>query len=853
MTDRLKILVLHNCENLASARRSTLDFIYSFERYAKEHLYLYHRIMLPFTPQITSTDWDAVILDSTACGIVTLRPRERFTQIRNRMAFLRASQAVKLAFPQDDASHGAIMDLWFNWLQIDALYTVRPEHVDLIYPITKHRADIVSTLAGYLDDSMIKSASKFSKPRDKRQWVVGQRVTQYPAWGGRFARRKGYVAERMRQECEQRGILSNISTDPSDVLLGDDWTKFLGDCQFVVGAEAGHGLWDPYGTIQDSVNIYTSEHPTASFEEIEDACFLGLDGINIFPGFAPRILEAALAGCAQVLVRGRYRGLIKEGEHYIPLAEDFSNFDEVFSAMSNSDLVNRIIANTKRDLIENRHFHYQTFVSEVIRNILKLKQTKNCSIPQDQPRYSTDTWSEFRLCHFRSLWDSLAITGVEEERLSEPYLTRWIQRELGGQVTDPELRLALNLAESDQNKMDSGFITQETSAEHDTRTAVLTSVVESIRAVNGLADVLVLLMKELKSKKERNEILASYRNELFDFSLSLIRDTDGYADTFLFMAQRYDIDASLLAKLASLSEPARGMILKLALGLLESVEGQTEALLRLVSALQVDHPVYIKLTSLGDVDRTALKKFSLDLLAAANGQPEALEPILATLHADPDKIERLKEILRSQGSSLVPLSLGILTKTEGVAGPLVYLANLIGDDAAQLDCIRSAAQVSRPELLRLSLDILTAIDGAEDALAPIAEACAPDAVTLAAALDILGKENDIQSLRAETVDVFKQHLLNALGLSTRTAHLEDEGGLRADDLYSERPKATAQDVFDLLIARTEAFKDPKGADSLYRVINAALGYRIRGRLIKLLASISLEPVRASVTGRFHVS
>ena len=356
------VLVVHNVENLARARRSTLDHIYCFERYAPQHRYVYHRALLPITETLRTTAWDAVIFESTALGIVTIRPRNRFQHLREAWGFLRDIPAVKLAFPQDDATHSAYLDHFCAYVGADAVFSVRPERKEQLYPRTSATAEFVSTVAGYIDDQSLDEISGLAQPFSERRWDVGQRVTMYPAWGGRFARRKGDAALRMKQACRERSLPENISTDPRDVFVGDDWYRFLGDCRFVIGAEGGHGIWDPYGAVQDEVNDYVARHPQASFEEVEKACFLGLDGRESFPGFAPRVLEAAQMGCGQVLLEGAYRGFVRPGEHYIELKEDYSNLSDVFAQMADGDRVQEMIAATRRDLIENPFFRYSTLV-----------------------------------------------------------------------------------------------------------------------------------------------------------------------------------------------------------------------------------------------------------------------------------------------------------------------------------------------------------------------------------------------------------------------------------------------------------------------------------------------------------
>jgi hypothetical protein len=432
MTYPLRILVVHNCEDVSNGRKSTLDFVFGFERYAPQHEFFYHRIMHPLPPVIREEDWDAIIFDPTALGAATLRPRELFHRIRESWDFARRHRAVKIVFPQDDASHGGLLDFWFQWMEVDAVFTVRPEKKDLIYPLTSRRAEFVSTVSGFIDDRSIESCRALGIPFEERAVV-------YPAWGGRFARRKGLAAARMKEECERRKIRHDIATDPSDTIMGDDWFAFLGQCRFVVGAEGGHGLWDPYGVIKDAVVDYTDRHPDASFEEIEDMCFKGLDGVETFPGFAPRVLEAALMECGQILVEGDYRGFIRPGEHYIPLKEDFSNLEEVFTAIENTDRVRSMIAAARRDLVDGPRFRYSTFVAGTIeyveRRCLEKRRTL-ATTRTDTSALTNRYWNELR-----EALESLA----RAEGFVEPHLTEWVRNQLSTQVVDSVVRARLQL------------------------------------------------------------------------------------------------------------------------------------------------------------------------------------------------------------------------------------------------------------------------------------------------------------------------------------------------------------------------------------------------------------------------
>jgi len=363
----MNILVLHNVEDLGRARRSTLDYIFAFERYQPRHNYHYQKITDPPPAEIVSAHWDAVILESTALGIVTIRPRELYFRIRDRWGFLKDEKIVKVAFPQDDANCGGLTDDWLSDWGFQLVFSVRvPEHWPILYPKSSRSAQFLPCLSGYIDDNQLPALKTHAKPWKKRERLIGQRVTMYPPRGGRQGRLKGLMAEAVKSAALARGLKADISTDPADTFFGDTWYDFLGDCKFVLGTEGGLSLHDPFGEISDRIAAFTAANPSASFEEIEAACFAGLDGVHVFSGFSPRVLEAAVSQSSQVLVEGDYLGVLEPDTHFLCLKQDLSNLDAVLDGLGDENAALRRIKACNDALVENRAFRFSSLAARVV-------------------------------------------------------------------------------------------------------------------------------------------------------------------------------------------------------------------------------------------------------------------------------------------------------------------------------------------------------------------------------------------------------------------------------------------------------------------------------------------------------
>ena len=130
--------------------------------------------------------------------------------------------------------------------------------------------------------------------------------------------------------------------------------------------ESGASLLDPDGSIYHSVNAYLDQNPGASFDDAEQNCFKGLDGNLHLYALGPRHLEACAARSCQILVEGHYSGLLKPGEHYIPLKKDFSNIDEVLRIVKEDKLRDGIVEKAYRDIVASGKWTYREFVKFVL-------------------------------------------------------------------------------------------------------------------------------------------------------------------------------------------------------------------------------------------------------------------------------------------------------------------------------------------------------------------------------------------------------------------------------------------------------------------------------------------------------
>jgi hypothetical protein len=404
----MRILILHEIDDLASARRTSVNHAFCLIKYAPQNEYTLHSARQPVTSRLRNQNFDAIILDTTFLTWRWAKPKSlRLDRILEEYAFIAKSNAVKIALPQDEYDHSELLDDWLaNW-KVDLIYSVCHEHRDEFYPRAGKHAAIVEGLTGYVDDADVAIMQRFSVPFRERKIDVGYRAKALPVYFGRLGRMKSELGDRFRSGMTGRGLKLDISTHPCDVLVGDAWLQFLGNCRFTLGCESGSSLIDPRGDIRACVERQLQRNRSARFEELERSCFPGQDMNRVYSAVGPRLLEAAIAGSCQILIPGKYAGALNPGEHYIPVEPDCSNADAVFEQMQDDSANEARIGACYRALVDNPKFRYRHVVSDMLAQIRNIADKKGLALADGggrsaQPDEEADLREAFTLSMLRT-------------------------------------------------------------------------------------------------------------------------------------------------------------------------------------------------------------------------------------------------------------------------------------------------------------------------------------------------------------------------------------------------------------------------------------------------------------------
>jgi hypothetical protein len=350
-------------------RATIRDHLYAFDRYSGgQTAYLNLAVRRSVPAWVHRTKWDLVVFHTSYLAAYRWTP-DGAPWLRRRSQPLRGIGRVRVALPQDDFLRSDLVADVMEELGVDHVFTPVPpsEHEKVYGRMDLSRVRFHLALTGYLDDDEVARMIAITEEvgEDGRDLDVGYRAWHAAKWLGRHGLLKTEIARRFSEEGPRHGLTVDISTKDGDTFYGDDWSRFMARSKYTIGVEGGASILDRDGSLRVAVYDYELDHPDASFDEVEAACFPGRDGELKLFAVSPRHLEACVSRTCQVLVRGDYNGVLQADRHYIPLEPDFSNLDEVLETMKRDDRRAEIAQAAFDDVVRGGRWTYRGFVRDV--------------------------------------------------------------------------------------------------------------------------------------------------------------------------------------------------------------------------------------------------------------------------------------------------------------------------------------------------------------------------------------------------------------------------------------------------------------------------------------------------------
>jgi hypothetical protein len=297
---------------------------------------LYHNAPDPVPPWIVWAAPDLCILHTT---FLCARWYDGFETYRRRFRWVSKLDCPKIALPQDEYDHAAVLEEWLLELGVTSIYSCfGPDQRSILYPALGDRMAFHETLTGFIDGRGATDIASRMVPHAERPRDIVYRATNLPYWFGSHGQLKHRIAEAVQRAGGELGLSTDISTRWEDTVLGDKWLDFLMSGRAVIGCESGSSVLDPRGEIQQRITAILAEQPHLTFEEVDARMPAGWDSYSFF-AISPRHLEAVVTKTAQVLVEGSYSGVLEPERHYIPVRQDLANLHDALERLKDREAV----------------------------------------------------------------------------------------------------------------------------------------------------------------------------------------------------------------------------------------------------------------------------------------------------------------------------------------------------------------------------------------------------------------------------------------------------------------------------------------------------------------------------------
>lgn len=341
-----RVLLLHVTARPRAVRSTTRQHLEALERLPGAEVLAYNAVHGP-PPWLRHLRFDAVVLHTT---YLCLRWSVWFEHWKRRSEWLADLDCLKVAFPQDEYDHAAVLDEWLDELGVSVVCSVLDDtHRGELYPKLSDTAAFYEVLTGYIDDdAAARVGSRLIAPSE-RPYDIVYRARKPPYWFGSHSQLKHRIGEEVAARAGAHGLACDISTRMQETVLGDAWLDFLGSGRATIGVESGSSALDRRGETKARIGELLHRDPTISFEGVAAQMPAGWDGYR-FVAVSPRHLEAAVTRTAQILVEGRYSGVLEPQRHYLPVRADFSDLDEVLERARDRELLEQIAAQCYEDV-----------------------------------------------------------------------------------------------------------------------------------------------------------------------------------------------------------------------------------------------------------------------------------------------------------------------------------------------------------------------------------------------------------------------------------------------------------------------------------------------------------------------
>jgi hypothetical protein len=358
----MKLLIVHGLR--ADSRLTNLQHATAFARHSFGVDVTYVNCFGFITDEVLDTKFEMVVV---TYEVLAQRNTPFWQALEKRLLRILKNCQTRVLMPQDDYSSCGVLDDFVCASNAQFVYSPITEDLEVLYPrAVSQGVKFFEALTGYWETQTTLPFTKFRRPFRDRSIDVGQRVRHLPPQLGVEASRKGYLAVTFAEQSRIMDFQVDVSTRDEDVLVGDDWWRFLGDTRFTIGRLGGASIGDPKGKLAQQVYRMRIRRPDISESEILKKLNWRNAKSGNFTAISPRLFEAAAMGVCQILENDHYFDGFEAWKHYVPLSYDLSNINEVFHVMRDFARCEEIVRESEAFLIKSDRFTYKSFVASLL-------------------------------------------------------------------------------------------------------------------------------------------------------------------------------------------------------------------------------------------------------------------------------------------------------------------------------------------------------------------------------------------------------------------------------------------------------------------------------------------------------
>ena len=290
--------------------------------------------------------------------------------------WLKSIKGRRVAIAQDEYINSIEVNQFLKHHDVKVLFSCcdRLQDIELIYPKHLNNLEkVVSVLPGYIETKNLKPLNQLKKHYNRTVDIFYRARNNSMALGKLSLRKSRIAKEFLSLQLSHLNV--NISLDPKDTIIGEQWFFALEDARVVLGVEGGASVFDPDGSLKLRVEEYMKNNPEVSYNELNKNVLKEHEGGLDYKTISPRSFEAIMTNTCQVLYEGTYSNVLIPNKHYIQLDKNFSNIENVLSLIENQEYCEKIATNAYRDILGKNAYTYKNFVNIVLSNGLK-KQKK---------------------------------------------------------------------------------------------------------------------------------------------------------------------------------------------------------------------------------------------------------------------------------------------------------------------------------------------------------------------------------------------------------------------------------------------------------------------------------------------